>query len=82
MKEKILELAKLNTAINSASDRDLHLIKLDSIKDLDSVKSEMSEDAIESLEDKENRKYIKRDIKDGITFIFWFNEEGKLEYSR
>jgi hypothetical protein len=82
MRETIIELARKNTEINSANFADLHLIKLNSIKDLDSVKDLMCEDALESVTDKWNRKFISQDIKDGITFAFWFNEDGKLEYSR
>jgi hypothetical protein len=82
MKEKIIEFAKLNTEIASANVSDLHVIKLNSIEDLDNVKDLMTEDAIESLDDVENREYIAEDIESGITFIFWYDEENKLEYSR
>ncbi|ALS22179.1 hypothetical protein [Paenibacillus naphthalenovorans] len=82
MRDIIIETAKKNTEINSANAADLHLLKLKSIKDLDCVKDLMCEWAAESLDDKENRKWIRQDIKDGITFIFWYDQEGKLEYSR
>lgn len=49
MKELIVQAAKKNTDIGSANFSELHLVKLESIKDLDSVKDRMCEDAKESL---------------------------------
>lgn len=80
MREAIIENANHNSIEENQTSDGIKWLKLNSYEDLILVQDLMGDIAKESLDDQ--KEDLIEDIESGITFAFWFDEDGKLTYER
>lgn len=78
MEQEILSDANYNTVGNEPQ----KWTKITSFSDLLALQSKMSDQHSVLLDDPIERQKIAFDIEQGLTFGFWFNNDGKLCFDR